>query len=250
MKQCILGIGIACSLLVAPAYAKQVELTNKEGKSISVVLLSASQKDVTVKVLGSGKKLTMPLASLSADSKKSIKTWQKSGVGASQDFGISARVRKDVDKGDSKGKKIPPTKLIMGGTVTIKNEHDSLTTAPSMVHTVLLGKSIAKTGLAYVFDVKTAKLGKLAPGASKEIKLRNFKTTYLDDGDKSYGAKYSGYIVYVTNKTGEVVSGKSMPSSLYSKYKDQLKSLQKDAFYDRDWQRIAFKDKHPKNKKK
>lgn len=250
MKKRVWGVGVAFALSGTAILAKEVELTNHEGKEILVELLSASKSEVSVKLLKTGKTIFLPLKDLSADSKTIIREWMESGRAKSEDFEVTAILRKRIDRGNSKGKKVQPTKISVSGDVSITNVHDSLASTSSKVHTILFGRSVAKTGLYYVFDTKATKVGTLEPGESKEVKLRALKTTYLDDKKKSYGAKYSGYVVIITNEAGDVVGGKSVPSNIFLNYKDQLKGLQKDAFYDRDWQRVAFKDKHPKNKKK
>lgn len=226
--------------------AKQVQLTNKDDKAISVELVSATDDAVTFKMGKNRKTMTLPISELSPGSQALVKDWKKKGGGLSEEYEIKSSIRSSSKKKKSTGKKVQPVDITIKSKVEITNGSRDLVTGAAKATVIVLGRAVAKSRTVYVFHTQSKKLPAIEPGESFEFEIKDLKDKYLDDKDKSYGAKYSGYAVIIEDADGEVIASKSMPSSLIEKYSKELLTVEQGEFYNSDFTPSLLNDKKPK----
>lgn len=246
MKQLYGASFASLSLLLSAASveAKKVELSNAEGKAITVDLISSTESDVKVRLLsGARKVLTLPISTLSDESKTLISEWKADGGGLSTDFRVDVKVSKDTEKSETtnnnnKGNNAKPAKPVKNTlelTVTVTNDDNNIPSAAAKMKVIAIGRSMAKSSNYFIIDIKKENLPALAGRESKEFEVDPISFTYVDgDKEQSSGAKYSGYAVLILDGKGEVVGGKSVPSSLYARNLENLAAVAKGQQYKSD----------------
>ncbi|MGJ8671476.1 hypothetical protein [Rubritalea sp.] len=230
------------------AHAKKVDLTNSDGKAVTVDLISFTESDIKVRLLSSSRKVVnIPLTSLSDESKALITEWKNAGGGLSRDFDVSVKVSKDTEKpkatntgnnakNSNKNNKSQPVMNTLQLTVTVSNGANNIPSAAAQMKVISIGRSQAKSGNYFILDIQKKGLPSLESRESKEFEMNSTSFSYVDGTkETSRGAKYSGYAVLILDGEGEVIGGKSVPSNLYDRNLENLAEVSKGRFYNSDF---------------
>ncbi|MFC5050126.1 hypothetical protein ACFPK9_05845 [Rubritalea spongiae] len=230
--------------------AKKVDLSNAEGKVITVNLISSTESDVKVRLLsGARKVMTIPLSSLSDESQTLIAEWKADGGGLSTDFDVDVKVSKDIEKpkttnnntkknknrNGNKSKPAQPVKNTLQLTVTVTNDDNNIPTAAADMKVIAIGRSMEKSSNYFILDIQKESVPELSGRESTEFEMPAINFTYVDGNkENSSGARYVGYAVLILDAEGEVIGGKSVPSSLYDRNLENLAAVSKGQLYKSD----------------
>lgn len=209
----LLGMLSMCQLACAKS-DDQVFVTNKDGRSVEVILQKVTETDVTVKLVRNLKKHTLKLADLDNASQQKIKKWLDAGGGLSKDFGISFLPGKSVSK--SKDASMfagldDNRYLSLKPKLTIKNGDRTLATKPLTVSVIVFGRSHGANSKVRVLLKDVHELPVLKGGAEHEIVCKHYNNSFMSSD------RYMGYLV-VIHDGEEVVPTRCSPEKLVEDY--------------------------------
>ena len=227
---CIFLLGL-CPLAHA---GDELELTSKEGRTLKVVLLRATDQQVTFRTTGVHRKEhTVGLDALSAGSVERVKAWVDAGGGLSTDLEITYRSGKATRL--SSRENYDDRSMTLQPSVSLKNADRYAATSGLKLTLCVFGKSAKDSRAYYVFIKESKKLDTLQPDEQRELSFDAIKVEYDDRGYAKYGSRYHGYAVLVQNAHGELVAFKAIPST-YEKFGLELLKLKPKQYFDRDLQ--------------
>ena len=191
--------------------AKSCTLENKDGKSIDVTLVNADEEKVLFKLKGSHKEMSYALSDLSEESQKIIKEWLDSGGPASTRYEVrvftgKSNKKNDVDDIDDRVYTVQPK-------IELINRSRFLPTAEMDATIVFFGRPVLYPGVCALDRQKLSlsrveKLGTIVVEGKEAV----FEYDEVDNGE-IYGARYRGYCMVLTDKDGNEVFRKAVPSS-------------------------------------
>lgn len=214
---CILAlflVGISC--------AKEVELTNIQGKALKVKLVGADEEQVEVLILSNRRNAKIKLATLSHESLELIEEWKKEGGHLSTRFKVDYKSGK-TDRPYKRGSYDDDYRQItLSPTVEIANDDfkDKASRPVEMV-VVIIGRPAGETNKLYLLGRERFEVPSLPARESKSFELEDIETTYYRDNGYYSGYRYVGYAIYLVSE-GEVIEKMCTPSAIDSRYGNRL----------------------------
>ena len=226
---------LACLLVLAVATglpeAKEVNLRNKDGKSLSARLMTLDGDKLTVLREADKKQFVLSLAQLDETSRTEVDAWLKAGGGLSERFAIEVRSGK---RQRSTGEYYDDSKKVdIEPLVVVKNPDANIRTRAVKVTAVLLGRPVADRNAYHVFSTESFKLPSLDGGREGAFQMKQVSRTFDDRGTYRYGARYLGWVVVIHDPEDDrVIHIQSMPEPLAGKFGRQFLKLEAGSTYD------------------
>ena len=200
--------------------AETIDLTNKDGQTITARLVRYDGKKVDVFRLSDSKTFSIDINTLDDKTRNLIELWVKNGGNLVEDYKVSVKTGKTNKQisgfryysSSSKRVNLEPD-------FTVKNQHTSMETRPVQLTILFLGRPVANRSNHYVFRTQTFDIPKLAPLTSKDFKVNPVSEPYYQyRSGGGYGAKYLGYVWIIHNKLKtKIITSNSVPTSLKEK---------------------------------
>ena len=201
-------ISSLCALALLTPHSVARTFTNTEGKSIEAQIVSATDKDVTLK-LPSGKTSTVLLSNLSHADQDHVKSWIEEkvpDVRVTPNFVRSNRdTNKELDEGGGFRKRFDD-KERGGRQVQVLELNVELETwdkargVEGQLRYILVGRSLETRGQYKILAVQTEDFN-LPPGGDTTVEFTKVENFYEDGQNRGRGARCVGYVLYATRKS-------------------------------------------------
>ncbi|MBK1792399.1 hypothetical protein [Persicirhabdus sediminis] len=226
------------TLCLSAFASDSIQLKNKEGKSVHVTLVKLEHGTVYFKF--NGKTGKYKLTDLHEDSQKEVKKWKENGGGGSTSISITFASGKK-NRGDNLGD-FDDRKFYIAPTINYQNTDTQLTTSQLKSHVVLLGRPVNNKSLYHVLKVQKDEIKPIQARSNKEISVKPITVQYDDRGYATFGSKYIGYAILLTDKNNNIIASKSVPSTLADKFGPLLIDVKQDKFYDKYLELVEYNE--------
>lgn len=210
--------------------AKEVTLRNKDGKDLTVRLITCAGDKLTVLRSSDKKQFELSVAQLDSASRAEVDAWLKAGGGLSERFEVDVSSGKrqrgtGYDYSDEK-------KVSMEPTVVIKNPMPNIRTRAVKVTAFVLGRPVADRNAYHVFSKESFDLPSLEGGKEGVLQMKPISHMFDDRGSYRYGARYLGWVVVIEDEDGGVIMTQSVPAAIAEKYGRKFLTLDAGSTYD------------------
>ncbi len=211
--------------------AKEVTLRNKDGKSLSVSLISCDGDKLTVLRGADKKQFVLNRAQLDDVSRAEVDAWLAAGGGLSEQFEIDVNTGKSGRKAGSED--FDDKNLNIEPLVVVKNPSANVPTRAAKVTAVFLGRPVNARSAYYVFSTETFNLPSIPGAQSGSFQMKKISRNYDDRGYAQFGARYLGYVVLIHDSEDDrIISSKSVPGPLAEKFGRKFLKLAANETYD------------------
>jgi hypothetical protein len=220
------SLAMSCQLA-----AKEVSLTNKDGKSITARMITCQGDKLTVLRSSDKKQFDLSIAQLDDASRAEVDAWLKAGGGLSERFEVDVRSGKrqrstGYDNSEEKRVDIEPL-------VVIKNPQANIRTRAVKVTVLILGRPVVLRNAYHVFSVKSFNLPSMEGGKEGLLQMERISHVFDDSGGYKRGARYLGWVVVIQDpEDGRIIHSQSIPEPLSAKFGRQFLKLESDQTYD------------------
>lgn len=223
---CFVFSAMSCRLA-----AKEVTLNNKDGKSITVRMITSQGDKLTVLRSSDKKQFELSIAQLDDASRSEVDAWLKAGGGLSEEFEVEVRSGKrqrNADEYYSDDKRVDIEPLVV-----IKNPRANIRTRAVKATVLILGRPVALRNAYHVFSVKSFNLPSLEGGKEGLLQMERISHVFDDSGSYKRGARYYGWVVVIHDPEDDrVIHCKSIPEPLSGKFGRQFLKLEAGHTYD------------------
>ena len=217
------------------SHAEAIDVTDKQGRTISARLLASDEKTVQFERVSDRKRFTLALDSLDEKTCAAIKDWVDKGGNLMEKYEVtfnSGKTGRTTGAEDFDDKRVN-----MKPVVIVKNPDANRESRPLKLTVVVLGKPVLDRSSIYVFATKTFDMPKIAPLRTEEFELEAISEPYDDSNYAKFGNRYLGYVWVIHEDGDRVVDCASVPSALVG---DKAKAkaflqLEEERIYDRDF---------------
>ena len=232
LRMCILTAIIMLNVIHQSA-AETIDVTNKDGQTISARLVRYDGKDVVIFRVSDSKTFTIPIDTLDDKTRTKIELWIKKGGNLVEDYDVSVKTGKSlrttgVDDFDDKRVNLKPV-------VSVKNPHSTMESKSTQITILFLGRPVNSRTSIYVFRTQTFDIPKLEALGSKDFRVNPISKPYDNRGYAKFGSRYMGYVWVIHNKLKtEFVASGSVPSSLTDKALLNFLEMKSGRYYSKD----------------
>lgn len=192
-------------LVVNSAFAEVITLEDKKGNMIIVSPLKKQGDKVIVKRMSDGKEFTLSSDMLNEESQKVLKKSAKNLQEAYPKLEITAIIGKRSTNRSDYNSDVTTT-----AKVTVINKEYKLPCPPCKATVVFIGKDLQSK---IFYEILSSQTFDITPSRTGAIfNTEPFINTYDDDGDYSHGSKYIGYLIAITDTSGNIVEKKTLSS--------------------------------------
>jgi len=220
---------LTCFFLVLSAKAELTEVTNKEGKTIKVKLITYNEEIITFTMAGKSGVKTLNLADLDDKTKETLKLWKSQGKDFSDDLDlVSFTAEKTTNKtaANSRPNQSRNTKNSKAKNSKSKNtpKAKSVKITPSLVIRNRDRYKSSNPGSVYLY---------ISEGSNKPLKspiTLNFKSippneTIELEARSLTSSSYKGYALFITNSKHEILIKKGSLHGTTKKAEEALTAI-------------------------
>jgi hypothetical protein len=228
-------------ILAAPGAldAAEVVLRNKDGKSLTVRLVSITGDKLAVMRESDKKQFTIDLTQLDETSRGKVDDWVKAGGNLSERYVIEVSTGKSgrgsaYDYSDERIVSMEPVAVV-------KNPDINIPTKAAKVTVLILGRPVNERGGYYVFSTETFDLPSLEGGKQKVFQMKKFRHSYDDRGSYKSGARYLGWVVLIHDPQDKrIIHSQSLPAPVVGKFGEKFLTLKPQLYYDSELDVIKY----------
>jgi len=221
--------------MVAPllAQSEPMEFTDVQGRKLTARLVSSDGVNVTVSRDGAPAPVVLPFKQLNETTQNAVTEWVGKGGNLRVNYEISVETGKTRKKDGSED--FDDKRVNLSPTVTIRNPDPNFPSKAGKVTVLFLGRPVDSSTDIYVFRKQEFEMGQIGPLASEGFRVDAISQAYDSRGVAKFGSRYLGYAVIIHDAAGEnIISSKSVPSSIVNEYGKRLLALRTEQAYDRD----------------
>ena len=211
--------------------AKEVTLTNKDGKSITVRMITSQDDKLTVLRSSDKKQFDISIAQLDDASRAEVDAWIKAGGGLSEEFEVevsSGKRQRSTGEYYSDEKRVDIEPLVV-----IKNPRANIRTRTVKVTVLILGRPVVLRNAYHVFSMRSFDLPSLDGGKEGLLQMDRISHVFDDSGSYKRGARYYGWVVVIHDpEDGRIIHCRSIPEPLSGKFGTQFLKLDAGKTYD------------------
>jgi hypothetical protein len=230
---------LAFSSAMGALEATEVVLRNKDGKSLTVRLVSITGDKLGVMRESDKKHFTLDITQLDDASRSKVAEWVKAGGNMSERYAVDVSTGKssrnnNYDYDDERIVSMEPI-------VLVKNPDINIPTKAAKVTALLLGRPVNERNGYYVFSNETFDLPSLEGGKQKALPMKKFRHSYDDRGSYKFGARYLGWVVLIHDPVDKrIIHSQSLPAPLVGKFGEKFLKLQPRYYYDSELDVIKY----------
>ena len=230
---------LALFIMSGMMQAKEVVLRNKDGKSLTVRLVSITGEKLAVMRESDKKQFTLDVTQLDDASRGKVDEWVKSGGHLSERYSVEFSSGK---AGRNSAYEYDDERtVVMEPVIVVKNPDVNLPTKAAKVTALVLGRPLSDRGAYFVFSTETFDLPSLEGGKQSSFLMKKFRHTYDDRGAYKYGSRYLGWVVLIHDSEDKrILHGQSVPTPLAAKFGARLLDLTAESYYDSELEVIKY----------
>lgn len=225
--------------LMGVLQAREVVLRNKDGKSLTVRLVSITGDKLAVMRESDKKQFTLDLTQLDDASRGKVDDWVKAGGNLSERYVIEVSTCKSgrgssYDYSDERIVSMEPVAVV-------KNPDINIPTKAAKVTVLILGRPVNERGGYYVFSNETFDLPSLEGGKQKVFQMKKFRHSYDDRGSYKSGSRYLGWVVLIHDPDDKrIIHSESLPAPVVGKFGEKFLTLKPQLYYDAELDVIKY----------
>lgn len=215
-----------------PSLAETIDVTDKQGRTISAKLLDCDGKNVQFERVSDSKRFTIAIDALDEKTSSAVKAWVDGGGNLMEKFEVSVNTGKTgrttaMEDFDDKRVNLKPV-------VTVKNPDANRETRPLKLTVLILGRPVVERSSIHVFLTQTFDIPKIAPLRSQEFQLKSISSSYDDSAYAKFGSRYLGYVWVIHDEDDRIIDCASVPSALVGDKAKAFLGLESNYIYGRD----------------
>jgi hypothetical protein len=219
--------------------ANEVVLRNKDGKSLTVRLVSITGDKLAVMRESDKKQFTLDLTQLDDSSRAKVDDWVKAGGNISERYVVDVSTGKS---GRNSNYDYDDERIVsMEPIAVVKNPDINVPTKAAKITVLILGRPVNERGGYYVFSNETFDLPSLEGGKQKAFQMKKFRHSYDDRGSYKFGARYLGWVVLIHDPEDKrIIHSQSLPAPVVGKFGEKFMTLKPMSYYDSELDVIKY----------